>query len=143
MAESSLQKTKRPKWVWAISIFYFFSAGWTLLSFYLAKTGTVSLSAAQAAYFNNLSGVDYGLTILIGLANLIGAVALFLLKKLAFYLFSTALGANLLLTAWHTVTKGWLSAMPGASLVGAVIAWGLLIAVCAYSWRLIQRGVLS
>lgn len=143
MADDNLQKKKRPRWVWAISIFLFLSAGWTLLSFYLIGTGTIPLNAAQEAYFSSLAGLDYGLTILLGLANLFGAIALFLLRKVAFYLFVTAFGTNLLLTAWHTVTKGWVAAIGGAGLVGAIIGWGLIIAVCIYSWKLIQRGVLT
>jgi hypothetical protein len=142
MADDNLKK-KRPGWVWAISIFFFLSAGWTLLSLYLIDTGAIPLSAIQEAYFNSLTGADYGLTIFIGLANLLGAVALFLLRKLAFYLFVTAFGANLILTVWHMVTKGWVAAIGGAGLVGAVIGWVLLAAVCIYSWKLIQRGVLT
>ena len=143
MGDSNLQKKKRPGWVWAISIFFFLAAGWTLLSFYLINLGAVPLNAAQKAYFSSLTGVDYGLTILMGLANLIGAVALFFLRKVAFYLFVTAFGVNLLLAAWHAVTKGWVAAIGGSGFVGTVIGWALLIAVCIYSWRLIQRGVLT
>jgi hypothetical protein len=137
------QSKKRPGWVWAISIFFFLSAGWTLVSFFLINTGAVTGNAEQEAYFSSLTVVDYGLTILIALANLLAAVALFLLKKIAFYLFLTAFGANLLLTAWHTATKGWVAAIGGAGLVGALIGWILVIAVCIYSWRSIQRGVLT
>jgi hypothetical protein len=137
------QSRKRPGWVWAISVFFFLSAGWTLVSFFLINTGAVTPNALQEAYFSSLTGVDYGLTILIALANLLAAVALFLLRKIAFYLFLTAFGANLLLTAWHTVTKGWVAAMGAAGLIGALIGWILVIAVCIYSWRLIQRGVLT
>jgi hypothetical protein len=136
-------KKKRPGWVWAISIFFFLSPGWTLLSFYLIGTGVVSLNAVQKVYFSNLTTIDYILTILIALANLLGAVALFLLRKVAFHLFITAFSVNLLLTAWHTVTKGWIAAMGGPDLLSALIGWALLVAVCIYSWRLIQRGVLT
>jgi hypothetical protein len=143
MADDNLRKKKRPGWVWAISILFFLAAGWTLLSFYLIDTGGVPLNAAQEAYFSSLTGVDYGLTILIGLANLSGAVALFLLRKLAFHLFAAAFVGNLLLTASQTLTKGWVAAIGGPGFVGAVIGWALLIAVCIYSWRLVQRGVLT
>jgi len=143
MTDGTLQKRKRPGWIWAISIFFFLSAGWTLLSFYLINTGAVPLIATQKEYFGRLTGLDYGLSVIMGLANLIGAVALFFLRKVAFYLFATALGANLILAAWHTATKGWVAAIGGAGFVGVVIGWVLLTVVCIYSWRLVQRGVLT
>ncbi len=136
-------KKKRPGWVWAISIFFFFSAGWTLLSFYLIYTGTVSLNPAQQAYFNNLTILDYSLTILMGFANLVGAISLFLLRKVALYLFVTALFANLLMTVWHIVFKGWAVAIGAPGLLGAIIGLGILVAVCFYSWRLTKSGVLT
>jgi len=147
---------KRPRWVWVISIFFFLSAGWTLLSFLLPESvtrpvpriqvlihaGAVALNAAQVAYFDSLTAWDYASSLGIGLANLTGAITLFLLRKAAFYLFAFAFSANLLLTSWHVATKGWFAAMSGAGLVGAVIGLGLLFAVCAYSRRLLQQGVL-
>jgi hypothetical protein len=133
---------KRPGWVWAISIFFGVSAGWTLLSFALIRAGAVPLSAAQIAYFDSLGVLDYVLSIGIGLANFSGAVALFLLRRVAFYLFASALTANLLTTLWHVVTKGWVAALGGAGVVGAVIGLGLLFGVCVYSRRLLQLGVL-
>ena len=143
MVDDSVATKKRPGWVWVISIFAFFSAGWTLLSFYLIGTGAVPLDAAREAYFSSLTGLDYGLTIFMHSAWLLGATALFLLRKFAFYLFATALGASLLITAWHAVTKGWVAAFGGPGLFGALIAFAFGVAVCLYSWRLIQRGVLT
>jgi hypothetical protein len=143
VTDGAIQNKKRPRWVWAISIFFFLSAGWTLLSFYLISTGAIPLNAVQKEYYDRLAGVDYAVSIIMGLANLVGAVALLLLRKIAFYLFAVALGANLILAAWHTATKGWMAAVGGAGFVGVVIGWVLLIAVCIYSWRLVQRGVLT
>lgn len=133
---------KRPGWVWAISIFFFFSAGSTLLSVLMVRAGAVPLNAAQAAYFDGLTVWDYISSVGIGLANFTGAIAFFLLRKVSFYLFAFALVANLLATAWHVATKGWLAVIGGAGLIGAVIGLGLLFAVCAYSRRLLRRGVL-
>jgi hypothetical protein len=138
-----IPKNKRPEWVWAFSIFFFLSASWTILSFYLINAGAVHLSLAELAYLSTLTDVDYGLTTLIVLANLFGAIALFRLRKAAFYLFLTAFGVNLLYVAWHKITKGWVAAYGGADLSGFVIGWTLLIAVCIYSRKLMQRGVLT
>ncbi|MCW9059954.1 MAG: hypothetical protein OQL11_13890 [Gammaproteobacteria bacterium] len=132
----------RPGWVWAISIFFGVSAGWTLLSFALIRSGAVTLNAAQIAYFDSLSPLDYIFSIGIGLANLLGAISLLLLRKIAFYLFASALVANLLMTLWHIAAKGWVAAIGDTGLVGAIIGLGLLVIVCVYSRRLLKRGVL-
>ncbi len=143
MADDSPPTKKRPGWVWVISIFFFLSAPLILLSFYLISTGAVPLDAAGEAYFSSLTGLVYGLTIFMGSANLLGATALFLLRKFAFYLFAAAFGANLLLTAWHIATKAWVAEIPGSGPVGALFGLAVGVAVCVYCWRLIQRGVLT
>jgi hypothetical protein len=140
--EAEVVTAKRPGWVWAITIFFFIWVGWTLLSFLLIRSGAVPLNAAQAAYFDSLTALDYLASIGVGLANLAGAIALFRLRRAAFYIFAGSVGANLLLTLWHATAKGWVAAMSGSGLVGAAIGFGLLFAVCLYSRRLLQRGVL-
>lgn len=142
MTKENESRRKRPIWVWIVSIFFFLSAGWTLWSFYLINTGTIPLGPAQEAYFDSLTTTDYTLTIAIGVANLIGAVALFLLRKVALYFFLTALGANLILAAWHGATKGWAEALGGSGLVGALFGYVLLFAACIYAWKLAKRGTL-
>lgn len=133
---------KRPVWVLIISIFYLLSASWTLFSFYLILTGSITLQPAQKEYFENLTVLDYSFTILTGLANLIGAVTLFLLRRHAFYFFTGTLILNVLMTVWHAVSKGWIQAIGGPGLVGALIGMGILVAICIYSWRLTKAGVL-
>ncbi len=137
------EKKKRPKWVWAITIYFFVSAGWTLLSFYLIGSGVIPLKPEQQAYFNALSTFDYAVTILAELANISGAVTIFLLRKMAFYLFTGALIANSLLLVWHVLSKGWVAAIGSDVLIGAMIGWGLVIAVCFYTWNLTKKGVLT
>jgi len=134
---------KRPGWVWAISIFYFISAVFTLFSFYLIFSGKISIEPAQKAYFDSLTPLDHGITIILGFFNLTGAVTLFLLRRQALYFFTGSFAVNILMTVWHSLSKGWVAAIGGPGLVGVIIAWGLLIAVCLYSRRLIKAGVLT
>jgi hypothetical protein len=61
MDEQTTVATKRPKLVWAISIFYVISALWTILSFYLVLKGSLPLTPEQKAYFRNFNILDYGL----------------------------------------------------------------------------------
>jgi hypothetical protein len=70
------------------------------------------------------------------MANLGGALALFLLRKEALYLFagSFALG---ILSAIHRLPEVWaaIRATPGAA-VGMFIGWGILFAICLYTAKL-------
>lgn len=133
----------RTGWIWAISIFYLVSAGWTLLSFVLIYSGAISVNPAQRAYLDSLSPFDLGITVLIGLFNLSGAVALFVLNRLAFKLFATAFAASILVALWHATTRGWVQALGGPGFIGAMIGYGISAAVCFYAWKLTQRGVLA
>lgn len=142
MTKENESRRKRPVWVWIFSIYLFPSAAWTLLSFYLINTGAIPLSPAQEAYFDSLTTTDYTLAVAIGVANLIGAVALFLLRKAALYFFLAALGANLISGAWHGATKGWAEALGGSGLAGVLFSYVLMTAVCIYAWKLAKRGTL-
>jgi hypothetical protein len=133
---------RRTGWIWVISIFYTLSVGWTLLSFYLILSGSIPIPAAQQAYFEALSSADIILTILIGLANFSGAIALFLLRRVAFHLFVAAFATTILLSLWHAATKGWVQALSGAGLVGVIIGYGISAVVCVYSWKLMKKGTL-
>ena len=134
--------TKRPAFVWVISIFYFISTGWTLLSFSLILSGAFPLNEAQREYFQAQTVFDYGSTTLIGLGNLTGAVLLLSLKRYAFHLFASAFGLGLILTGYQIVAKNWLGAIGGPGLVGAAIGWAISIAIILYSRSLIKSGVL-
>ncbi len=114
-----------------------------MFSFLLIFSGSIPLNEAQKEYFQSQSPVDYGSTFLIGTANLVGAVLFFLLKKPAFHLFATAFGVGLVLTIYQIFTKNWLGAIGGPGLIGAIIGWGISIAVIVYAKRLIDRGVLK
>lgn len=141
--EEILNKKKRPVLIWIISIFFVVSAGWALLSFYLVLSGAIPLELQQKEYFDSLSIFDYGYTIAIGLLNLTGAIALFMLRVIAFYVFSSALALNILATIWNIVSKGWLEAIGNSGLVGMLIGLGIAAGVCLYSFNLMKRGVLD
>lgn len=147
MGDGESKEKNRPVWVWVISIFIIISAGWTLLSphILIMKIGGVplNLNPLRQAYFGDLIIVDDRLSLLVAPANLIGAIALFLLRKVAVYFFASALFANLSLTVWNALTKGWTGAIDGPGFVGAIIGWALLTAICFYCWKLSKAGVLT
>jgi len=136
-------RQKRPIWVWLISIFFFVSAGRTLLSFFLIFSGIIPIDALPKAYFERLTAIDYAATIIIEASSFIGAIALFLLRRFAVAVFATALALTFAIIIWQPVTKGWIEAMTGPGLVGVLVGYALLlILVCAYAWHLNRKGVL-
>jgi hypothetical protein len=143
MTANAAPSAKRPGWVWAISIFMFISAAWTLLSFYLIGSGTVPLTPEQKAYFDSLSTLDYGAAILGGLLNLSGATALFLMRKAAVPLFGSAFVLNLLSTIWNIAAKNWTEAIGASGLIGAAVGMTILGAIVLYARSLAKRGVLT
>ena len=135
-------RIKRPKLVWAVFLFYVLSVGYTALSFFLIFSGSVPVTPEQAAYFRNLSVFNWAITALTGLLDVAGAIAILRLRKIAFYLFSSAFVLLILQTLVHTITTNFLTALGGSGAVGALIAYGILLAVCVYAWKLKGRGVL-
>ena len=133
---------RRPVWVWVISAFYLLSTGWTLLSFVLISSGAIQLNPAQEAYFASLTSVDWFFALSIGIIGLTGAIALFLLRRLAVVLFSLALALNLLLTAFQTMRTNWTEALGGSGLFGVLLGWGILVVVILYTRGLAKKGVL-
>jgi hypothetical protein len=134
---------KRPKWVWAISIFYFLSAVYTLLSFYLVHSGAVTVSGATHQYLASMTALDYVFSILLGVAGLVGAVTLFFLRKVAYFFFLGSLILNILMTVWYALSNNLLAALPGGTaVIGMIIGWGMLLAVCIYIKKLSKLGVL-
>src|SRR5689334_21618762 len=101
-AESS---SRRPLLVWLISIYFFLSSSWTMYSFFLVLTGKVPLTEAQRVYLGSFNGADYLLTILGALLGLCAAIALFLLRRAAYYLFGATLAFNMAFTIWHIIGR--------------------------------------
>lgn len=135
-------RSKRPKLVWAASLFYLLSVGYTALSFLLIYSGSIPVTPEQVAYFRNLSAFDYVITALTGLLNVAGAIAIFRLRKIAFHLFTAAFVLVILQTLVYAITTNFVAAVGGPGAVGVLIGYGILLAVCIYAWKLKARGVL-
>ena len=138
------EQVKRPKLVWAITIFYVISVPFTLLSVLSVSTGQVPLSPAMQAYFDSLSAFDYSLTTLTGVLNVAGTISLFRLRKSAVWLFTINVGLGTSYSLWHTLTTNWMEVMaePGA-LGGAFVGWAIGLGIVFYAWRLKLKGVLT
>src|SRR5262245_60969514 len=142
MLSRSPSRRRRPVLVWVVFLWYVFSTGYTLLSFALIFSGRVPLSDEASRYLSSLSPLDYAVTILALLLNVVGAVALLLLRRSAPYLFSAALLLTVASLALHALTKGFVAALGAGGPVGLILGYGIAALVCLYAWRLYMRGVL-
>ena len=133
---------KRNGWIWLIAIWFFVGASFSLASFIAIKTGALPINESQRLSFDSLGAFDHVASVLIAVANLLGAIFLLMLRKEAMFLFWGALSINLLLVVWHVETRG-LAAVLGGGLVGIAYGLGLLGAVCVYTWKLTKRQVLT
>jgi hypothetical protein len=77
------------------------------------------------------------------LTNLIGSISLFLLRKIAFYLLTAGLALSILMSVWHSISKGWLEGLGGPGAIGAFVGFGISAVICAYSWKLCNSGNLN
>jgi hypothetical protein len=129
---------KRPFGVWLISAFYLFAGTMNLIVLYRVQTRAIPLSAEQLAILEKAS-----LWGLLPLANLAGAVCLFMLKKIAFYIFSIMLiisGINSLVLMFTIDWPGQI--ISGQGMIRLLIGYGIGIAVCIYTYRLKQNNTL-
>ena len=140
MENSEVQKKKRPVLVWVFSIYFFLTVGFWLLTYFLVYVGIQPMTRAVYEYFGNFTALDYSVFILIGLAQFTGAVALFLLRKIALPIFVTELVVISFYTVWYQDTT---IAISKQGLMEIYIGYGLLIAVCIYSWKLKEEGILT
>ena len=134
---------KRPIGVWVIFIFYTVATAFTAFSYYLVYGGKVALSDAQAAYFAGLTVWDHLISAMQAILSLSGAVVLFAMKRPAPYLFTANAVLGVAVTMWQIVSKGWIEAIGTSGVVGAIMGWGILIAVCLYAWHLLKKGQLT
>ena len=134
---------RRPKWVWAITGWFGFSAVSTLSSFALLYTGAITLNAAQQAYFSRFGIADYLGTVGLGVINAVAVVQLFRLRRVAVVAFGAALALNATLWLIQLLRGGLTQAFGGSGLVGACLGLILLTCVFLYVRKLRERGVLT
>jgi hypothetical protein len=94
-------------------------------------------------YLASLTVFDHVITGAIVCCNLIAAILLFMLRRQAFHLFTTAFIIAILSTVYQSTAKGWAQAMGGFGVVGAFIGYGIVLSIIIYSFRLGKRGILK
>jgi hypothetical protein len=134
---------RRPLGVVLISVYYFFSAGYTLIASTLARTGAVELDPVQRAAVAGVTLTDYLFVVLAACLMLSAAIALLWLRRVAFPLFCAALALTVSVTIWNILTRHWMSARGAGSVMGAAVAWTIMLLVCVYTARLRAQGILT
>ncbi len=140
---SRFKNPKRPFWVWLISGFYLFSGMMNLSLLMLIHTENPGVSPQELAVLQK-TAMAWTLGGLLPLANLAGAVMLFLLRKTAFYIFSAMLIAGVLNGLFQFVRLDWsLETISRQGLSHVLFGYAITLAVCLYTYRLKQQKILS
>lgn len=133
---------KRTFLIWVISLFYIASGAMTLLTVLQIHFGTIPVSPDQLEELRRAS-MRWSMLGLIPAANLAGGIALLMLRRAAFYLFSGALGLNTLNMLRHVFFSSAPFHLDTGNLTGVIVGMGITLAVCIYTYRLKQADILS
>lgn len=115
----------------------------SLVSYFTLVSGIRDLSLEQQMIIDSLSSVDIGLTFFINISVFTAGVWLFLLRRPALFSFLCALGASAAKLIWAVFSGESPAAAFTSGLGGGLVFFGLLLAVCVYTWRLNRSGALS
>lgn len=109
---------------------------------WLILTGEVNLSPEELSMARKTS-LAWTLGGLLPLANVAGAISLFLLRKIAFYIFSGMLIAGLANAIVQAAMLDWsLQSVSAQSLGQVAIGYLITLAVCIYTYRLKNQNIL-
>jgi hypothetical protein len=139
ISDNSSQGPKRPLLVWVICASYAASVIVPPTAVYLAYSGRIPVSAADAAYLRsftliNFAGLALGLLLL-----LISTVQLFRMRRSAPYLLTATLVVAIVKQFIYRPELNRL----GHSYVPALVSGVIALLVVIYSWRLLMRGTLK
>ena len=141
-SHSPQSKQKRPFWVWLIFAFYLFSGVMNLSMLWLILTGDVNLSPEELSMARKTS-LAWTLGGLLPLANIAGAISIFLLRKMAFYIFTGMLIAGLANGIVQFALLDWpLQTASRQGLTQVAIGYLITLAVCIYTYRLKKQNIL-
>lgn len=137
-------KNRRPIWVWLISIFYLgfglsglMAVAMALIIFSQGKIPEGEIESLNSLMRSSLWGM-------LPAVNIAGAVSLFLLRKIAFPIFTGLLIIKLILQLFfETPLAEALSSQNTQMIIGYGLGYAILTAVCIYTWRLKKTGILK
>lgn len=131
MESQHKRRWRRPRWVWIISVYY---CGMFVLSYvllFLALSHSIPVPEVIRALGENRTPLEWAVLVVQSLISLSAAIALFFLRKEAYYLFTTGFVIGLGWILWHSLT------------VMAATGMLILAAVCLYTRKLSRQGQLT
>lgn len=134
---------KRPKWVWAISIFYSFSIVSAIYSFYVIYSGSIPLNEVQKEYFESLNFIDMALTFVSSMLTLSAAITLFLLKKITIKLWAAIFVFSAFAHLYSAFTTNYIETLDQIGFSGIIFGTIIIVLIYFYTKRLDARGYLS
>lgn len=136
--------SRRPIWIWLISIFYF-GVGISGLMAIAMALAVNSQGPGPAGKVPELESLMYSsLWGLLPAANIAGAAVLFFLRKAAFLIFAGLFAAKLILQLiFESPLSGAVSLGNNEMIIGYALGYIILLAVCIYTWHLTQTGLLK
>jgi hypothetical protein len=142
-ASASEARRRRPILVWVIAAFIFLSAAWSIAGVWLLfSVEDASEMGEEAIRMREAIGpIDIAIMGLLVVLNLVGAVALFRLKRAAVTIFGIVVALTLLNQLWLFLARPEIVAAQGpiTGIVGVVLP----LVFFMYASRLARRGVLD
>lgn len=138
---------KRPIGVWIISSLWIIGSVWTLLTYDFATSQVVPTPDGQPDLVIDVTAFDHFIGIIAIGINIAAAIALFLLRKAAFYLFAINLGLSIVGVIQFLRSDFYIDFGPNVNFYdfrAFMIAFILLLQFIflGYIWRLKQKGIL-
>lgn len=145
MNETRIRLEQRHPITIFLSFFLAIASGISLIGYLFIITGTKNISLEQQSLIDTLAWPEIGLTLLINATIFIAALALYLHRRFALYFFLAAVAADLGKLLLIAFEKGSLAAVFSAGMggEGLLLLLGILLATCAYTWRLYRIGKLD
>ncbi|MBS3756782.1 MAG: hypothetical protein KGY56_13870 [Desulfobacterales bacterium] len=134
-------KPRRPIWVWLISIFYLgfglsglMAVGMALILYSQGNISADKLPSMYSLLRSSLWGI-------LPAANIAAAVSLFMMRKIAFSIFTGLLIVKAILQVlFETPLAEALAGQNTQMIIGYGLGYAILLAVCIYTYRLGQTG---
>ncbi len=124
----------RPVLVWLILIFILFGTAVWLFSVTVLSSGTIPLDSGTQAAVDEITTADYSVGFVQMAVYLTAAIALFMMRKAAVYIFVAALCIDFGVLVWNVL--GASRADGDMEMIFGVIGLGITLAICLYALKL-------
>ena len=124
----------RPILVWLILIFILFGTAVWLFSVMVLSSGTIPLDSGTQAAVDEITTAGYLVGFVQMAVYLTAAIALFMMRKAAVYIFVAALCIDFGVLVWNVL--GASRADGDMEMIFGVIGLGITLAICLYALKL-------